>query len=252
MSNLDIAFPEKTLAEKKIIAKQFYKNMVDSFIETVKLLSITKQQLLRRFVWNEEIINAYYNSGRNVQLHLGHFFNWEYANHVLSLKSAYPALVVYMPVKNKTFDKLFIKMRTRFNAKMIAATRFRSDFSAYIKGRYCMVFVADQNAGNTDKAYWSIFLNKLAPFVTGPEKNARLTDSVVLFVKFLKLKRGYYTADFIKLTEEPRKLKEGTLTRLMIEQIEASVHENPSNYLWSHRRWKRRFNAEKHTQLIIH
>ena len=187
-----------------------------------------------------------------MQLHLGHFFNWEYANHVLSLKSLYPVLIVYMPVNNKIFDKLLIQMRTRFNAKMIAATRFRSDFSTYIKSRYCIVFVADQNAGEPDKAYWSLFLNKRAPFVKGPEKNARLTDSIVFFVRFFKLKRGYYSADFVKLTEEPRKLKEGELTNLLIEQIEASIHSNPSNYLWSHRRWKHEYNPEKHESLIIH
>ena len=50
LSNIALAFPEKTLAERKLIAKKFYKNFTDSFIEIVKLLSISKRQLRKRFV----------------------------------------------------------------------------------------------------------------------------------------------------------------------------------------------------------
>ncbi len=251
MNNLAIAFPEKSLEERKQIAKQFYKNLVDNFVETIKLLSISKKQLNKRLTWNEQSLNKHYKLGRNVQLHLGHFFNWEYGNYALSIKSEYPVLVVYMPIVNKAVDKLFYKLRTRFNAKMIAATHFRRDFSPYSKGKYCTVFVADQNPGVTDNAYWSNFLNKQAPFVTGPEKSARLNNCIVYFVKIFKLKRGFYYADFVLLTDTPRSLNEGELTKRMIAEEELLVKENPSNYLWSHRRWKHEFNAERHQRLII-
>ena len=41
LNNLLIAFPEKTEQERIKIAKQFYKNLIDTFIETIKLLSIS-------------------------------------------------------------------------------------------------------------------------------------------------------------------------------------------------------------------
>ncbi|MEO8713141.1 MAG: lipid A biosynthesis acyltransferase, partial [Parafilimonas sp.] len=44
-SNLAIAFPEKSLEERKHIAKKFYRNFTDNFIEIIKLLSISKKQL---------------------------------------------------------------------------------------------------------------------------------------------------------------------------------------------------------------
>lgn len=251
MNNLEIAFPEKSIEEKKQIAKQFYKNLIDNFIETIKLLSISKKQLQERFTFNIEMPNEQYSSGRNVQFHLGHFFNWEYANLALSIASKYPVLVVYMPVINKMIDKLFLKIRTRFNAKMIAATNYRRDFSTLSKGRYAIVFVADQNPGVTNNAYWSIFFNKLTPFVTGPEKNARLNNCIVYYARFSKPKRGFYNLQFNMLTDEPRNLKEGALTNQMISELEKSVKENPTLYLWSHRRWKHEFNAERHAHLMI-
>ena len=99
--------------------------------------------------------------------------------------------------------------------------------------------------------YWSNFFNKPTPFVTGPEKNARLNNCIVYYARFSKRKRGFYEIQFILLTDEPRSLKEGELTKKMIALTEKSINENPANYLWSHRRWKHQFNAEKHEKLMI-
>ena len=41
MNNLQNAFPEKSDAEKKQIAKKFYKNFTDTFIETIKMISLS-------------------------------------------------------------------------------------------------------------------------------------------------------------------------------------------------------------------
>ena len=43
MNNLLIAFPEKTEKERTRIAKDFYHNLIDSFIESIKLLSISDE-----------------------------------------------------------------------------------------------------------------------------------------------------------------------------------------------------------------
>src|SRR5258708_16458408 len=38
MDNLQIAFPEKTATQRRQIAKKFYRNFVDNFIDTLNLL----------------------------------------------------------------------------------------------------------------------------------------------------------------------------------------------------------------------
>ena len=40
MENLEIAFPEKAHTERAKIAKAFYHNLLDSFIETIKVWSV--------------------------------------------------------------------------------------------------------------------------------------------------------------------------------------------------------------------
>ena len=49
MKNLLIAFPGMTEKERYKVAKQFYHNLIDTFIESLKFISITKRQILKRW-----------------------------------------------------------------------------------------------------------------------------------------------------------------------------------------------------------
>jgi Kdo2-lipid IVA lauroyltransferase/acyltransferase len=122
MVNLAIAFPEKTMEERIIIAKDFYKNFVDNFIEAIKLVSASKSFLTRHFIVdNPELIENYYNQGRKCQLHLGHNFNWELANITMPYYTAYNFMVVYMPIENKIFNRIFFEIRSRTGTKLLSA-----------------------------------------------------------------------------------------------------------------------------------
>ena len=74
MSNIALAFPEKSLAERKLIAKKFYKNFIDNFIEIIKLLSISKKQLQKRFVGESDNVNKYYSTGKKYTIAFRSFF----------------------------------------------------------------------------------------------------------------------------------------------------------------------------------
>lgn len=249
LSNLAIAFPNKTLEERKTIAKKFYKNFTDNFIEIIKLLSISKKELKKRYIGEFDVLNSYYASGRNIQAHLGHFFNWEYANLALSYSSLFPVLTVYMPITNKAMNRLFNKMRSRFQAQLISATNYLREFKPYSKQRFCLVFVADQSAGAIHTAYWLPFFGKLTPFVTGPEKSAKLNNTITLYAQFSKIKRGHYSCKFFEITDNPRSLPEGEITKRMIASLERNILEQPDIYLWTHRRWKHEFKPAQYRAL---
>jgi KDO2-lipid IV(A) lauroyltransferase len=53
------------------------------------------------------------------------------------------------------------------------------------------------------------------------------------------------------VTTAPNYFKEGALTKLLIEKIEGAIRKRPSNYLWSHRRWKWTEEAEKYAHLMV-
>ncbi len=248
-SNLLIAFPNKTIAERNKIEKRFYALFADSFIETIKLISITKAELERRITGNFQLINDLYPSYPKVQIHSGHFFNWEFMNLACGSRLEHPFLGIYMPLSNNIMDRIMKKMRSRFGTILIAAPEFRTSFHQYSQKEYAIGLIADQSTANYNSARWHRFFGKPAPFVTGPEKGALRNNTAVVMVKFYRKKRGYYHADFSLLTAQPRETSDGFITKALITFIEQAVKEHPENYLWTHRRWKHEFNAEVHQLL---
>src|SRR3954471_11837254 len=62
-ANLQIAFPEKTEKELEDIANKFYHNLLDSFIESIKLFSAGKKFLEKRVTMNQEVLEPLFKSG---------------------------------------------------------------------------------------------------------------------------------------------------------------------------------------------
>ncbi len=250
-NNLAIAFPEKSEEERLRIMKEFYKGFIDTFIETIKLFSISGEELNKRFVCNYEVMNDLYVTGKKVQIHSGHFFNWEFANAGYAHNFIYPLITVYMPITNKIFDRIFIRMRQRFGAILLPATEFNKKFAGYSKKQYCLALVGDQNPGEPRNAYWTKFFGKMTPIVKGPERGAKVADAAIVMGNFYKVKRGYYRSDLVLLTTEPRTLTPGEITKQMVAFVEDSVRKHPSNYLWTHRRWKWEFDEKEYGKYVI-
>jgi KDO2-lipid IV(A) lauroyltransferase len=250
--NLIIAFPNKTEKERKQIAYDFYQQFTDSFIETIKLLSISDKTFQKRFTSNVEVLNNLYPTGQSVQIMAGHFFNWEFANWGVAKYGKYPFLAVFMPLSNKVFSKLIYDLRARYGSILIPATNFRSQFHKYAnEGSYAMALAADQNPGNPLQAYWVNFFGRLTPFVKGPEKGAKLNNTAQVFVHFYRTKRGYYHSQYELMTISPNYFKDGQLTAIYVKVLEEKIKANPSNYLWSHRRWKYTYDAALHENLLV-
>ena len=249
-SNLLLAFPEKTEKERVAIAKEFYHNFLDTFIESLKFLSLSDKEFSKRLTGNFELLTDLYATGQNVQLQSGHFFNWEYMNWGLSRNTPYPLIGVYAPVANKSFEKVMIKLRSRYNTILVSTQAFKSKFHQLAKDRYALALIADQNPGISERSYWLPFFGKLTGFVTGPEKNARINNTAVVLAYFYKVKRGYYHVNFELLTTEPKQFGRGELTKKYVTYLEECIRKNPANYLWSHKRWKHEFR-EEFRKLII-
>ncbi|MEI7588208.1 MAG: lipid A biosynthesis acyltransferase [Chitinophagia bacterium] len=251
--NLAMAFPHKSIEERKKIMKDFYQQFTDSFIETFKLLSMSDKTFNKRFTSNADVLTDLYKTGQNVQIMAGHFFNWEFANWGAAKYGQYPFIGVYMPLSNPHFNKIILGVRKRYGSIMIPATNFRAQFQKFAtEGRYAMALAADQNPGNPLSAFWIPFFGHLTPFVKGPEKGAKLNNTAQVFVHFYRTKRGYYHSQYEIMTTSPNYFKDGQLTALYVKVLEEKIKQNPANYLWTHRRWRYPYDATKHSNLVVH
>lgn len=244
LHNLALAFPQKTAAEKARIAKQFYKNFCDTFIETIKFISADTRFFQKRFTGNYDAIENLYGTGRSVQVHLGHNFNWELANVVVPTYISYNVLAVYLPLKNKTFDRLFRYIRSKHRTHLVASTNFTKDFDPFRNTQYMIALLADQNPALPTNAYWISFFGRPTPFLRGPEKAARRNDLPVVFCHFTKKKRGYYEGHAELAALHVRDLPPGALTKRYAAYLERVMTAHPEMWLWSHRRWKWEWKPE--------
>jgi KDO2-lipid IV(A) lauroyltransferase len=244
LRNLSIAFPEKSEEEKKEIAKKFYRNFTDTFIETIKFISAGKKFYTKHFTGDMSVLDELYIKGKKCQVHLGHNFNWELANIGVGLNTKYLMLIVYMPINNNAIDRLFKKIRGKWGSELLPATKMSTAMIPYRNQQYLLALVADQNPGNPSKAYWLNFFGRPTPFVKGPEKGARANDTAVVFAHFTKKKRGVYEVHFELATEEPLSMPETELTKIYIHHLESVIRQQPEMWLWSHRRWKHEWKPE--------
>jgi Kdo2-lipid IVA lauroyltransferase/acyltransferase len=242
--NLSIAFPEKTLQQRKQIAKKFYQYFTDAFIESLKFISISKKELIRRSTGSFDLVNQLIDKGYSVNLMAGHQFNWEYANLLFAQNLKIPFVGVYMPIKNKVLDKIFFNFRKRYGTILISAPDFKNKMHDVFKRQYLLALAADQNPGVATSGYWLNFFGRPTPFVTGPEKGALRNNVSVVFISMEKVKRGYYHFDVKLLAEQSKDLPEGELTRRYRDSLEQTIKQDPANYLWSHRRFKFEWKEE--------
>jgi KDO2-lipid IV(A) lauroyltransferase len=244
LKNLSIAFPEKTEEERMQIAKKFYRNLIDTFVETIKMISVSKNFYSKRFKGNWDVLNALKSSGKSIQLHMGHNFNWEWGNATASPQFTIPFIGVYMPVTNKIFDKLFYNLRSANGTIMIKATKMQEEFLPYKNTQYILGLAADQNPGNPTSAWWFNFFNTPTPFVKGPAKAAINNNTAVVFAFIHKPRRGYYEVIFSLVEKEANVLNEIELTKKFVHYLEGVIRQYPDMWLWTHRRWKWEWKPE--------
>ncbi|ULQ52338.1 lysophospholipid acyltransferase family protein [Flavihumibacter fluvii] len=242
--NLALAFPEKSVQERKAIAKKFEQNFTDTFLETIKLFSASKAWVMKRVSGDLKAIEDLYDKGLRCQVHLGHNFNWELAQIGFSYLSRYTFLGVYMPLKSKAMDRLFIRLRSRSGTILLPANEMRKGLLPYRNTQYLLGLAADQVPGNVHKAMWLNFFGIPSAFTAGPEKGARAGDIPVIFLHITKEKRGHYFMHSKLATEHPANLPAGELTRQYRDFLEKVIRERPDMWLWSHRRWKKSWQPE--------
>ena len=241
--NLVSSFPEKTNSEIVNIEKQFYRWFADYFLESIKLLSISRKQLAKRLtIINADLIENDFKEGTHVAAILGHYCNWEWLSAVtIGLPNNRVVALVYKPIKNKIINHLFYCLRSSQGGVPVAKNDILRALVKYKKQQTMTLFgyIADQSPRWQNIHLWLPFLHHQTPVFTGSERIMRKMNNAVYYAEMSRPKRGYYTCTFRLITKEPNSLPENDITRRFFEMLEVSIKAQPHLYLWTHNRWKR-------------
>ena len=241
-ANLALALPHLSDEERLIIEKKSYQHLCDMFLEMIKTLTISPDQMNKRFVvTNIEVVKEYENKGKSIMLIASHYASWEWLitmNQKLSLRG----VGVYKKLANKYFDKLVRDIRSKYNTQLVQTDKTIPLISEnQKKGIQCVYGLASDQSPKVDRIFhWDSFMGVEVPVHTGPEMLAKKYDMTVVFAKVKKVKRGYYELTIIPLSDNPKSVPNFGITHSYIKEVEKQIYEAPEYYFWTHNRWKHR------------
>ena len=240
VENISNSFPAKSSLEVTKIVKEFYKHFCDLVIESIKNFTISERQIRQRVVFNNvEILDKLYAKNKNIVSMTSHQCNWEMLAVALGGMSKHKQLGIYKPLTSNLFDVKMKKSREKFGLKMFPMSETVKYFKKTYEEPVSIFFASDQWPSNPKRAYWTTFLERDTPVLFGAEQYATLFNWSVVYCEMVKVKRGYYSVNFKLLSENPSELSKGEITNSYIHELEKTIAKSPSNWLWSHRRWKK-------------
>lgn len=238
--NLALTLPHLNTSERLAIERKFYTHMVDMFLEMIKTMNISDEEINKRFViTNIELIKEYENKGKSVILMCAHYASWEWLINIAK-KMNYSSIGIYKKINNKYFDKLIRDIRKRLKAELVE-TKKTVSLMEYnqrngIKAFYG--FASDQSPQLSKAKYWDTFMGIDVPVYTGAEMLAKRLDMNMFFIRVRKVKRGYYEATIVPLVDNPRDYPDYEITSMFLREVEKQIYEAPEYYFWTHKRWK--------------
>lgn len=241
-ANLALTLPHLSDEERKKIEKKFYQHMCDMFLEMIKTMSISPEEMEKRFkVTNLDLVQEYAEKGKSVILVASHYASYEWLL-TINRKIAFQGVAVYKKVANPYFDKLVRKIRSKYDTELVETKKAIPTMAQNQRdGILSMYGLASDQSPKLDRIFHSMkFMGIEVPVHTGAEMLAKKYDLSVVFVKVNKIARGYYEATFVSLADNPNDFENFEITEKYLKEVEKQIYEAPEYYLWTHKRWKHR------------
>lgn len=239
VDNITRSFPDMPAAEMKKVIRRFYRDLSDILVESIKGCSMTEKQVRKRFiVKNADILEPYRQRSQSVIAVTSHTGNWEWGILGAPFYTSMLTFGLYKPLSNKRMDNYMKKNRCRNGSHLISIYITAISFERYMKESSLVMMVSDQSPSNPGKAIWVDFLGRDTACPHGAEKYAKIYNLPVFYFTIHRFKRGHYEVEFFHITDSPRSEPEGQITKTYMKKLEEYLRKYPSNWLWSHKRWK--------------
>lgn len=242
--NLAKCFPDKDVAWQRDIENRFYWNFAEWIVDILDLSNISAEELEQRLDATRLGELAHLDS--NAIVMMAHFGCWEYVSSLPMYKYGLKSVAVYHALEDSVTDAVLKHIRERVGAiavERIEVVRFCLKYRQGYEGRHLVVgLLSDQTPPRDLKHHWFKFLGRPTVFVRGGE---HLAVKLGLPVYFLWVKRtapGHYTYSVEMIYDGVEQVDEYRIIERYVTLLERQIREQPEMWLWSHRRWKRKFN----------
>lgn len=223
------------------IIKENFKNLGRSFVEVIKIYyGFGKKILDAVIIEGEENFRKAISIGKGVIFVTGHCGNWELLAIAFSSKVSNIA-VVARPLNNPYLNRLLERARGRYGNSVIYKKSALKNIFTRLRSEGIVGILIDQSVVPSE-GYVIDFLGRGAWTTKMPAIIARKTGAPILPAFIRRDGDGHLITlgNEIKLSyieDQERAIMADTQT--FSNYIEEYIRQNPSEWLWMHRRWKR-------------
>ena len=250
LTNLALAFPHKSEAERRQILRESLYNLGRLVAEFCHMHTLTKDNISRRvrfadFAQWQELLARGQNTGALILT--GHFGNWELLAYAHACYG-FPVHIIHRRLRNGLIDDLIVRERERCGNRVIHKTTAGIEVFRAIRQKALVVAAIDQNASGRMGAFVPFF-SRLASTSTGLAGLA-LASNVPVVPAFLIREDGTWRHRIVVLPPvEPVRTGDQAAdlratTAKFTEVFQQMVERYPDHWLWIHKRWKRRPDGE--------
>ena len=248
LASLQTAMPERTEAERFQLARECFRHIGRSAMETVAIQQFDSRRA--EFIdWEPEsraAMDSALARGKGVVFVTGHFGHWELLARHVALEN-YPAAVIGKEASDPRTTKLIERLRTAGRLRVIwrGSQGSAKEMLRALKGNSILALLIDQ-----DTKVQSVFV----PFFGKLAKTPRAAADLTLRTGAAPL-LGFCTRVGplkyrITMRELPLPTSEGeeavlALTTAFTQGIEDQIRAHPEQWVWMHQRWKSRPEGEK-------
>jgi len=222
------------------VIKENFKNLGKSFVEVVKIYYGFGESIINSVdIEGAENLNAARSKGKGVLFITGHCGNWELLA-IASVKLS-PLSIVARPIDNPYLNIVVEKVRKRYDNSVIYKKGALKPILQALKNNGVVGILMDQ-AVTRDEGYVIDFLGRGAWTTKMPALIARKTGAAVLPAFINRTDKGhririYPQIELSGANDSEKATREDTVK--FSSFIEDYIKENPAEWLWIHRRWKR-------------
>lgn len=246
LTNLRIAFPERSARAHLRILRRFWLNIGRMVAETAHMRELTPETVASRVTFEDpdrwRAIVAKH-AGRGVLVLTGHFGNWEllaYAHGLYGL----PVHLVYRALKNPLIDEYLGRLRRSAGTVTVRKRTAGANVVRAMRQGAILVIPADQNSTRRQGVFVDFF-----GFPASTNRGlARLAvrSGLPVYPAFL-VREGRSHRHKIVIGDEVAVQRTGDRsadlqenTQRFARVLEEMIRRHPDHWVWIHRRWKTR------------
>lgn len=237
--NLENAFRYSRPGEIRRDLRAYYRFLAKVIRQT--LVGPTTRSLKKRMHYvHHPALDTWLAEGKSVLITFGHIGNWEWAGSHVGLVYPDQVCALYRKIKNPWVDRLMYNRRSMQVNYLVEVGQIGELLRLMKRKPILVLMLSDQNPGNDQGIIWAPFMGRQTAFVNGPESLALKYRLPVVYMNIQPLPKGHYELRCETIFNGSEPVETGEITRRFAMALEKNIRHSRIEWLWSHRRWKRK------------